>query len=619
MRSVERRGPPPKPIVYFDSNRDTSLVTHAIVARVLSNWQDEIVRQTLATGHVPIEVTQPFVVQPQDVSAAEPRRALWSKLLPLVMFVWALTGAFYPAVDLCAGEKERGTLETLLTSPAGRSNIVGGKLLTVMTFSAMSALCNMGTLALTARMMSGTLQSLDLPLDPPGGGAIAWLLVGLLPMCTLFSAASLALAALARSTKEGQYYLMPLLLVSMPLLLLPLMPGIELNLSTSLLPVTGLMLVLRAAMEGQLDLAATYLLPMGLVTAACCAMAIRWAIYQFNQEEVLFRDTENFDLRSWLRHTYRNRGEVGGLGSALLCILAIYQMQFLVQNLVSGNLAFARPTFESLARLVVVMQLGCILLPAVLFAWFAAKRPLQALRISFPRPSRPGLLAVQILLAVLLAFAIHPLGVVMGEVLGRYFPLPEEVANYFNQVSQQGSIELWKILLLLAVLPAVVEELAFRGFILSGLRTRLSATGAVLISAAAFGFAHSLSAQQTISAAVLGIVLGILALKTQHISPCIGFHLGYNGVNLLRVAYSEELRELADRQPLLRWFFEPGGETGVGYTPMMVIVAGALSLALLLIVWRLGRPGAPSALRPWPAGSEELSYATHPPAEESRA
>src|SRR5690606_2401760 len=96
MRAVERRRPPPKAIVYSNSNRDTSLVTHAIVSRVLRLWQEKIVEETLARGHVPLEVTQPFVLEPQDVSASEPRQALWSKLLPLVMFVWALTGAFYP-------------------------------------------------------------------------------------------------------------------------------------------------------------------------------------------------------------------------------------------------------------------------------------------------------------------------------------------------------------------------------------------------------------------------------------------------------------------------------------------------------------------------------------------
>ena len=57
---------------------------------------------------------------------------MWSKILPFVVLIWALTGAFYPAIDLCAGEKERGTLETLLSSPAQRSEIVWGKLLSVV-------------------------------------------------------------------------------------------------------------------------------------------------------------------------------------------------------------------------------------------------------------------------------------------------------------------------------------------------------------------------------------------------------------------------------------------------------------------------------------------------------
>ena len=69
---------------------------------------------------------QPFELKEMDVADVERRKAaVWSKILPFVLFIWALTGAFYPAVDLCAGEKERGTLETLLTSPAERSEIVG--------------------------------------------------------------------------------------------------------------------------------------------------------------------------------------------------------------------------------------------------------------------------------------------------------------------------------------------------------------------------------------------------------------------------------------------------------------------------------------------------------------
>ena len=88
--------------------------------------REEIGDENLAASGVPVDGRQPFDV----VDARRGRRrtsgkaAVWSKILPFVLLLWALTGAFYPAVDLCAGEKERGTLETLLSSPAERSEIV---------------------------------------------------------------------------------------------------------------------------------------------------------------------------------------------------------------------------------------------------------------------------------------------------------------------------------------------------------------------------------------------------------------------------------------------------------------------------------------------------------------
>ncbi len=79
--------------------------------------------------------------------------------------IWALTGAFYPAIDLCAGEKERGTLETLLSSPAQRSEIVTGKLLTVMLFSIATSVLNLVSMGLT-----GALVISHLPIADPGRG-----------------------------------------------------------------------------------------------------------------------------------------------------------------------------------------------------------------------------------------------------------------------------------------------------------------------------------------------------------------------------------------------------------------------------------------------------------------
>ncbi|MCH2597654.1 MAG: ABC transporter permease subunit, partial [Pirellulales bacterium] len=236
--------------------------------------------------------------------------AVWSKILPFILFIWALTGAFYPAVDVCAGEKERGTLETLLTSPAQRREIVWGKLLTIMTFSIDTALLNLGSMGVTGKFVIAQFQGLamsgqtDLLAMPPAM-SLVWLVAALLPVAGLFSALCLACAAFARSTKEGQYYLMPLLLVIMPLMMLPMSPGVELNLGNSLIPVTGVVLLLRSMIEGQYWQALPYVVPVIGVTLMCCVLAIRWAEEQFNSESVLFRESERLDLGRWLIHLGR--------------------------------------------------------------------------------------------------------------------------------------------------------------------------------------------------------------------------------------------------------------------------------------------------------------------------
>ena len=332
--------------VLFNAAREPSQVAGLRVEQVLSRWRQAVIQENLAAGNVPISVTSPFQVSRIDVAPKESRDALlWSKLLPFIVFIWALTGAFYPAIDLCAGEKERGTLETLLASPARRSEIVGGKLLTVMTFSIFTACLNLASLALTAKVLMNQLTGVlggAAAVAPPSAAAIFWILVALVPIGALFSALSLACAAYARSTKEGQYYFMPLFLAATPLMLVPMSPGVELNLGNSLVPVMGLVLLLRAMIEGQLATAALYAGPVVAVTAVCCWLAMRWAVSQFNQESVLFRESERFDLRGQLRAMVRRRGETPSAAAAMACVGGVFLVQFVVRSIPA--LASARVT-----------------------------------------------------------------------------------------------------------------------------------------------------------------------------------------------------------------------------------------------------------------------------------
>src|SRR5688572_30145609 len=170
----------PRPIVYFNGADEKSQFTQVRVESALRRWTDAIGARLLSEGNLPAVAAHPFEVEPSDVAEPEQRQAVvWSKILPFVLLIWALTGAFYPAIDLCAGEKERGTLETLLCSPAERSEIVTGKLMTVMVFSIATSVLNLVSMGLTGAFVIGQMQSLGTgpTIGLPPALAPWWLLV----------------------------------------------------------------------------------------------------------------------------------------------------------------------------------------------------------------------------------------------------------------------------------------------------------------------------------------------------------------------------------------------------------------------------------------------------------
>jgi sodium transport system permease protein len=508
-----------------------------------------------------------------------------------VVFVWALTGAFYPAIDLCAGEKERGTLETLLASPARRSEIVAGKLLTVMAFSVFTALLNLASLAGTARMVAGQLAAalpgVSLGIAPPSLGAMAWVVAALLPVSALFSALSLACAAYARSTKEGQYYFMPLFLAAMPLILMPMSPGIELNLGNSLVPVMGLVLLLRTALEGNGTNAALYIVPVVAVTGVCCWLATKWAVSQFNQESVLFRDSERLDLAGWLRCVWRRREATPSAGAAVVCVAGVFLMQALLRQVLT---AFppTDPGFGYLAMTVVASQLPCILLPALLVATLLARdwrRTLLVDRpISFP----------WIAYAMALAVALHPVGQALGLWIQKLYPLSEGVRESLAGLSTLMGEKppIVGMLLLFALLPAICEELAFRGVILGGLRKTLGDAGAVLVSAALFGATHTIL-QQSLAAAPLGIVLGLLALRSGSLLACIAFHATYNALPLVLEQWKEPILATVKAAGVDRFVFHEIGPEQLCYAPAVGILGGVAAALLLLRAIGLANCGTP--------------------------
>ena len=514
------------PVVYFQGARERSRLAEQRVQEALYAWREALQREwhTLRSGGEQLAAVsdnkEPFPLIREDLSSAPRRRAaFWSKILPLVAFVWALTGAFYPAIDLCAGEKERGTLETLLCSAAERQDIVWGKMLTVMTFSIVTSLLNLACMLVTGTLVmrqfaAGLGSDLLGMAGPPPFIAVAWLTFLLIPISALFSCLATALSTMARSTREGQYYLMPLLLTFMPLMMFAMFPSAQLDLGTSLIPVAGVLLFLRQVMEGDLATCWPYLFPVLGVTAVCCWAALRWAIDQFSNETILFRSSDRFDLRMWWQGLIRDRAPTPSVGEALLCGLLILMIRFfagLSLPFPHDWSAFATQTFVTL--------MAFIATPALLMAVMLTTRPSHTLMIRWSG-YKP------LLAAAALALCLHPTATALALVVRYLYPVSDAAIEPIKQLLA-GAPSTWHLVLLMAVLPAICEELAFRGFILSGLRHLGKSWQAIALSALFFGVAHGVI-QQSILASLFGLVLGFIAIRTQSILPCMVFHASHN-------------------------------------------------------------------------------------------
>lgn len=556
----------PGPDVLYSTARRKSQITFRRVVDVLQAWRQEVGKDNLVREGIAPVAIRPFVLKPQDVARQQGHRdaAVWSTLLPFMLLVWALTGAFYPAIDLCAGEKERGTLETLLSSPAERTEIVWGKLLTIMCFSMATVVLNIVSLGITGLVVS---QHLPQSIGLPPAMAPVWLLLALLPVSAFFSALCLALAAFARSTKEGQYYLMPLILITMPLVILSMSDTVELDLGNSLIPVTGIVLLLRTALEGNYHQAVMFTPVVLAVTVAGCWLAIRWAVDQFNSESVLFRESERLDVGLWLKRLRRDRQETPSVGEAICCAMLILMIRFFM--------SFASPppgTLNDFYVLAVVTQLVVVATPVLLMSVMLTRSPAKTLLLRKPRW---GALPA----AVILAVALHPAANLLREMVQWLYPINEELfADLSRMLSEANNI--WLLLLVLAVLPAVFEELAFRGFILSGLRHLGHTRRAIILSSVLFGVTHAIF-QQSIIATFVGVVIGYIAVQTGSIWPGMLFHLVHNSLTL---ATGHLTPQLVEERPLLAWLTRPAAE-GYSYS-WGAILLGCLVAGVVLLWFR---------------------------------
>jgi len=490
----------------------------------LERWGAEQLAQRLAERGLPPSFAEPLLVSDSSVASAERLGgSALGRFLPMLLILMTLLGAFYPSIDLAAGEKERGTLEPLLTTPVPAREIVAGKFLTVTVIALCAATLNLASMLLTLEYAAFQLASADVQFSLPLG-TIALVLLLLVPLAVLFSALFLGLALRAQSFKEAQNTLTPVQLASTVPMMLPLIPGIQLDYAIAVVPVGGVALLFRELMSGAAPPGPS--LVALLATVAYAALALRFASASFGREEVLFGTGASASpLPFWdriRRWRSRNRG-VPRPVEALAFIACVALLYFYLG--VTLQLRFGQ-------RGLLVSQFALLALPALLFTVIGPFRTREALALR--NPSLRALAA-----ALLIILGGMPIGWLLGWLQGFVMEVPEEFLTALeNLFTAERPAELAWLLLLAAVTPAICEELVFRGVLLHGLASRMTPGRAILLSAVIFGAFHLSTATiiRFLPSAWLGLLLGIVVWRTGSLATGMLMHLVNNGVVVLLLA-----------------------------------------------------------------------------------
>ncbi|HQF38279.1 MAG TPA: ABC transporter permease subunit [Opitutaceae bacterium] len=267
--------------------------------RFFRELRERTVAQRLAGRGLPADLVKPFAVQRRN--AAPPEKVggnLVGGIVPYLIILLCFTGAMYPAIDLTAGEKERGTMETLLCSPVSRTALVLGKFFTVLAASLATMACMLGSMLASilagGAYLAGGAGGLAagggaagpaaLVLDPLGAVGV---FVMVLPVAVLFAAALLAVALFAKSHKEAQSYVSPLIVVVILPAMMGMLPGVELNAKLALVPILNLTLACKEMLSGVWHWPQLALIFVSTAVYAGAALAV--AVRLFKRESVLFR------------------------------------------------------------------------------------------------------------------------------------------------------------------------------------------------------------------------------------------------------------------------------------------------------------------------------------------
>lgn len=484
--------------LWYDVKSDDGREAHGRIRTALRALEDEIVveRRERLLGGDPASAVVPSTT---DVATAEDASgAKLGKWLPFIALLVLVSGGAYAALAVFAGEREAGTLETLLVQPVPNESIAAGKFLAVFVAGMATLVVNLGSLLACVAFGIGDIDAIA------GGeftlARLAW--IGLeLPAALLLTAVLCVVCGGAKTFREGQMLIFPITLAVIVPTAIVLRPEAELTAIWALIPFAGSALGLRDGLEGDLSL------PLAaLVTASHLGwtwLALRRLAGVLDAEKLLGGDAK---AESRMRQAGGRHAKAWGFA----VVMAIYLVAGWVQ----------RKDME-----VGLWFTFWVMLPAfaIAIAWLRPRdegepRALgRELGLTAPDP-------LAFVGAVLCVPALIRGARPLLEWQQKALPMPgggEMLGDPFSALAT------WQIVFFFAISPAIMEELVFRGSLLSSMKRDWRWPRILAWQALYFAFAHML-VYRLMPTAILGAILAAITLRAGSVLPAIVVHALYN-------------------------------------------------------------------------------------------
>lgn len=506
--------------LYYISSINDSKTAASMMEDILFEYREQLRESRILENNLELNnILYPITVDKEDgASKEEALGSIMGSLIPFLLITTILLGAIYPAIDVTAGEKERGTLETLLTLPVSNVELIMSKFFAVCTVAIVSATLNMASMGFVCayflNLMSASAETIVdfniIKFIP----AIILMILCVMAFAMFVSAVCVCICIFAKSFKEAQNYSTPILLVFMLAGYAGMIPGVELTSTTAAIPIVNIALLIEDIFSFNFN---TSLILIALFTNIAYSFIAIWIMSKcFNSEGILFGESAS-GLKLIEKRINMKEKQIPAIGDVviLFSVLLLFMLYF-------GSYATLKWGLNG----VLMQQIGILLIP-IIYAWYMKCDVKKVFFLKVPSIRH-------VVGSISLWGGAYILMIIFSVLFLPFFPESIEQSSYLTNLMHSKSVFI--TIFIIAIMPAIGEEIMFRGFLFGSISKKWRVGIAIVVSGLIFGLYHG-SVMKFFVIGILGCALAYAVYQSGSILCSMIMHLLNNILAILITLY----------------------------------------------------------------------------------